>query len=238
MPERQVTSRIELGRAARAMRELLQNPDDTAQVFRIIEALSGKHGERLLRRFRKTPSGARLLLEQPDLTACLSDRATLEKLPPGSLGREYLRFLDDEGVTAEGLAQASIEGTKIRATAELEYLRDRMREQHDLWHVLTGYKGDLVGEAALLAFSFAQTGNPGVGFIVGIALLRGKEGQVRRLIAQGFRRGVRARWLPPLPWETLLALPVDDVRRRLGLDEPSPYQPVRSSEYFAKMAAS
>jgi len=52
-------------------------------------------------------------------------------------------------------------------------LRNRMRDTHDLWHVVTGYKGDLVGEASLLAFLFAQTRNPGVGFIVAVALLVG-----------------------------------------------------------------
>lgn len=230
-------SQIRIGVAVTAMRALLRNPDDTAQVFRIIEALSGRHGERMLERVKATPSGKRLLMERPDLTARLTDRATLENLPEGTLGREYLRFLDSEGITAEGLVQASVDGSTRNVSGELEYLGDRMRDQHDLWHVLTGYNGDLVGEAALLAFSFAQTRNPGVGFIVAVALLRGREPQVRRLIARGFARGMRAAWLPAVEWEKLLPLPVADVRRQLGIGAPPEYQTVRSAEYFANKAA-
>jgi ubiquinone biosynthesis protein COQ4 len=28
---------------------------------------------------------------------------------------------------------------------------------HDIWHVLTGYRRDALGEACLVAFSYAQT---------------------------------------------------------------------------------
>lgn len=121
--------------------------------------------------------------------------------------------------------------------ADLDFLRNRMRDTHDLWHVVTGYKGDLLGEASLLAFSFAQTRNPGVGFIVGVALLRGREPSVRRLIWQGFVRGARAAWLPPIEWEKLLALPLSTVRRTLNIGAPPVYQTVRSTEYRRAMAA-
>jgi ubiquinone biosynthesis protein COQ4 len=218
----------------RALRALLQDPDDTAQVFRIVEALSGRAPQRLLERMRRSSTGRSLLRERPDLLARLTDRAALEKLPAGTLGREYLRFLDSEGITAEGLRQASIDGHKSElpdVDPEFYYMRDRMRDTHDLWHTVTGYKGDLIGEASLLAFSFAQTWNPGVGLIVLTALVRGGDPQVRRLILGGFSRGVRAAWLPGVPWEDLLALPLDRVRARLHVGDPVPYTTFRSSEY-------
>jgi len=231
------SNRIRLGDAARAMRALLQNPDDTAQAFRIIEALSGKNGERSLAKLRQRASGRRLLAQKPALIEQLCDRKALSKLPEGSLGREYLRFLDSEGITAEGLKQASIEGRdKVAVTEDLDFLRDRMRDTHDLWHTVAGYKGDLVGEAALLAFSFAQTWNPGVGFIVAIALLRGGELNVRKLILQGFQRGVRAEWLVSVEWEKLLSLPIETVREMLHIGPPPMYQTVRSNEYRAVAA--
>lgn len=231
---------VRLADAARAMRALLDNPDDTAQVFRIIEALSGRNGERTLERLKHTASGKRLLKARPTLLGRLTDHASLSKLPEGSLGREYVRFLGSEGITAEGLKQASLDGRSRDARdlpEDLEFLRNRMRDTHDLWHVVTGYKGDLIGEASLLAFSFAQTRNPGIGFIVGVALLRGREPSVRRLIWQGFVRGARAEWLPAIEWEKLLALPLSTVRRTLNIGSPPIYQTVRSSEYLGGMAA-
>ena len=41
-----------------------------------------------------------------------------------------------------------------------------MRDQHDLWHTLTGYRGDLLGKTDMLAFTFAQVKHPGVGFLI------------------------------------------------------------------------
>jgi ubiquinone biosynthesis protein COQ4 len=230
---------IRFSDAFRALRALLDDPDDTAQVFRIIDALSGRNGERTVERMRRTRTGRELLGERPDLLGKLTDRASLEQLPAGTLGREYLRFLDSEGITAEGLRKASIEGHGAAvegADPALYYLRDRMRDAHDLWHTVTGYKGDILGEASLLAFSFAQTWNPGVGLIVLTALLRGREPDVRRLILGGFSRGVRSAWLPAVKWEALLARPLEDVRRLLKVGSPVTYAPFRVAEYRQQAA--
>jgi len=167
------------------------------------------------------------------------DRQALLGLPEGSLGREYLRFLDREGITTEGLVDASRAGRHEDGSVspELVYLRNRMRDSHDLWHVVTGYHGDLIGEASLLAFTFAQTRNPGIGLVVAAAWLRGRESSVRRMIRRGFLRGRRAAWLPDVRWEELLHLPVAEVRRRLNVDAPPEYQPVRTSDYLGAQAA-
>jgi len=226
--------------ALRALRKLLANPEDTAQVFAIIEALSGKNGVRSLERFRRTAHGRTLLRERPDLIQLLRDKETLRKLADGTLGREYVRFLESEGISADGLLQASMDGRRRDASTlppDLEFFRSRMRDTHDLWHVVTGYKGDLIGEASLLAFSFAQTRNPGVGLIVGMALLRGKEPSVRRLILRGFLRGARAEWLPSTPWEELLPLPLDEVRARLNVGALPHYVPFRAPEYLRHQVA-
>ncbi|NND28218.1 MAG: hypothetical protein HKN97_06500, partial [Myxococcales bacterium] len=77
-------------RAARALRELFANPDDTQQVFEIIDAMQGPALVRMRRRLQQSEQGRRLLAEQPNLIPLLSDREQLRALPDGSLGREYL----------------------------------------------------------------------------------------------------------------------------------------------------
>jgi len=218
------------------MRRLLKNPDDTAQVFTIVEALSGRSGERNLKKFRRTRFGAEVLSKRPSLLRTLRDRNALLDMPEGSLGRAYLRFVDEEGINADGLVDASETGSLRRAKQieideDLELFADRMRDMHDLWHTVTGYKGDLLGEAALLAFSFAQTWNPGIGFIVSVALLR--MGRFRaygaqRLVLEGFTRGLKAAWLPAEDWEALLPLELGEVRRRLRVGKQPSYEPLRS----------
>ena len=75
--------------AWRAMRELLRNPDDTKQVFHIIEALKGDSLSRAVRRLASTDRGQALLQAKPDIVPKLNDRAWLLSLPAGSVGRAY-----------------------------------------------------------------------------------------------------------------------------------------------------
>lgn len=215
--------------AWRALRTLSQNPDDTAQVFRILRALPA--GERVYRRFRRSERGARLLDERPSLLATLSDRDALLALPPGSLGRTYGEFMASEQISADGLVAASTEAGDRAGDADARFVGERLRDSHDLWHVVTGYGRDLLGEAALLAFTFAQTRTPGIGVIVGHALwkARGDFAPARGIIWQGFRRGLRAEWLPDQEWEKLLPRPLDEVRERLRVGPPPAYTQLRSS---------
>lgn len=222
--------RIRPVEALRALRTLTRNPDDTGQVFRILRALPA--GDRTFRRFRRSPSGQRLLAERPDLLAALNDRDALRALPPGSLGRSYVEFVASEQISAGGLVEASSEGADPDRwiDAEHRYVGERLRDMHDLWHVVTGYGRDLLGEAALLAFTFAQTRTPGIGVIVGHALwkARGDFAPARPIIWQGFRRGLRAEWLPAQPWEQLLPEPLEDVREQLRVGPPPAYSQLRS----------
>jgi ubiquinone biosynthesis protein COQ4 len=227
-------------RALTAVAQLLRDPDDLPKVFTVIEALSGSTRERLIGRLRASAPGARLLRDRPDIRPILEDRAALGRLPEGSLGRAYLAFMESEGISAAGIVSASDEGRSraIEDTTEGGWFERRMRDTHDLWHAVTGYRGDVLGEVGLLAFILAQTRNPGVGLIVFAALLKThRERSARELIFDGFARGRRAAWLVEVEWEALLALPVEAVRARLGIDAPPVYTPVRSAEIRARAAA-
>ena len=156
-------------KAARALRKLFANPDDTQQVFEIIDAMQGPALVRMRKRLQQTEQGRRLLAEQPDLIPLLSDCEGLRFLPKGSLGREYLAFVEAEGISADGLLDASEISRQRNDAAELRWIRNWLRDSHDLWHTVLGYKGDLIGEAALLAFTHDQTRNIGVGMIATMA---------------------------------------------------------------------
>lgn len=223
--------RVQPLRALRAIRALLADPDDTGQVFEIIDALSGNSGERLFQRFAGSETGARILAERRDLLRTLDDHAALRALPAGSLGHAYAEFVAREQITGQGLAEVSEATRRTDIDEDRRRFGDRLRDMHDLWHVASGYGRDLVGEAALLAFSYAQTGNRGIGFIVAVAWLKasGDGGDARRLIVDGYRRGRRAAWLPGEDWEALLAQPLGRVREQLGLGAPPSYVPLRSA---------
>ena len=227
-------------RALRAARTLAENPDDLPQVFTILESLQGRNLHRIRARMLQSPAGRRLLEGQPDIVDRLADRAALARLPEGSLGRAYLAFVESENISAEGIRAAATQGTvgDVPLPAPLDYVHARMRDTHDLWHAVTGYRGDVLGEAALLAFILAQTKAPGVALVTAIGLLKTRRSpEARAVILDGYRRGKQAAWLPAQEWESLLALPVTEVRRRLTLGSPPVYTPVRSSELRSRMAA-
>lgn len=227
---------LEPARALRAFVALAKDPDDLPQVFTILQAMSGSAPLRLLKRFRATASGSALLEARTDIVELLADREALRALPDGTLGRAYLDFVESEGISAEGIRDAAARGEDPSVTrpSDLDYLHARMRDTHDLWHAATGYRGDVLGEAALLAFILAQTWNGGVGIIVALGLYKAQSPEARALILDGFLRGRRAAWLPPQPWEELLALPLSVVRERLRLPEAPVYTPIRTSELRAQ----
>lgn len=222
--------RMQPKRALKALWKLLADPNDTAQVFTIIESLAGRSQLELYNRFLSEPSGQRLLQDRPQILEKLADRAYLESLPAGSLGRAYLAFLDREGITPDGLVEASVEGhaMELDPESEPEYIRSRLRDTHDLWHAVTGYEGDVLGELALLAFSTAQTSNPGIDLIVIAGALRSRKLEVAKRALSAYRDGKRAAWLPGVVWEELLPRPLIDVRRELGIAPAAPYTRMRS----------
>ena len=227
--------RIEPLKALAAIRALKQNKEDTGQVFKVIEALSGGAEERLFHRFTASQGGQRILGEQLELLSVLADREKLAAMPEGSLGAAYYRFMTSENLTADGLVEASNE-MKLREDmpADGKRFRDRIRDQHDLWHVLTGYGRDGLGELSLLSFSYAQTRNRGVGAIVLLITYSANKMYagcgIWRAIREGYRRGREAHWLPAEIWEELLPLPLEQVRAKLGVTVPAP-------EYRRAMAA-
>lgn len=231
-------------RALRAARILARDPDDLAQVFTIIESLSGDTLARTARRLGRTDGGRSLLAKRPSITLRLGDREALERLPEGTLGRAYLAFVLREKISAEGIRAAGDKGMTFEKPMPppLDWIHERMRDTHDLWHAATGYSGDVLGETALLAFTFAQTYNPAIGLIIAIGLSKTAHapsgGRAARLtILDGFRRGRKAAWLPQQDWEDLLALPLEEVRCRLRLEAPPVYTEIRSDEIKAALAA-
>ncbi len=221
--------------SVRAVVALVKNPDDTAQVFRLVSALGGT-STALVRTFVSSTGGQRLLRERPDVRAFLDDRDALARLPEGSLGRAYLDFMKSDRLDSAFLVEIDRRENPSRQqqTEEERWIGERLRDTHDLWHALTGYGGDVLGESALLAFSFTQTRAAMFGILASVAWVRSEDEDARRIILDGFSRGLSAAWLPALPWEELLAEPVSELRRRLRVGEPRCYTPLRTATILAE----
>jgi ubiquinone biosynthesis protein COQ4 len=233
-------TRMDVGRAYGAARKLLADPDDLPQVFTLIESLSGGTLVRILERMSKSESGRKLLAEKPDIVPMLVDREALRRLPEGTLGRAYLAFVERENISAEGIRAAADKGMKEwgHLPSELGWTHARMRDTHDLFHAAVGYQGDVLGELALLAFMLGQAFNPAVAVIVVIGLAKTLDKpDAKTVIYDGFRRGKKAKFLTEQAWESMLELPLEEVRRRLSLEGTPQYTRLNSSEIKMRAAA-
>jgi ubiquinone biosynthesis protein COQ4 len=218
------------GVALKALRRLLSDKEDTGQVFEIMGALNGDSTARNYAKLLRTRAGGRLAYDHVELAPKLMDDAWLDSFTPGTVGAAYREFIRTENISAEGLAEISRQRqSRVQDEHPYAWFGRRTRDSHDIWHILSGYHRDGLGEACLVAFSYAQTGSLGWAFIaLGAALRQGGPHRrlVRRAIWQGYQRGKAAKWLPGEDYVQLLSEPLDAVRRRLNLTPPTLYDAI------------
>ncbi|MBS0364157.1 MAG: ubiquinone biosynthesis protein [Proteobacteria bacterium] len=217
------------GDALRALRKLLADKDDTVQVFEIMRALNGASTARGYQRLLTTREGGRMAYERQEFAARLMDDAWLDSFAPGTVGAAYRDFVRSQNFSAEGLAAVSREGqSQVDEAHPHAWFGRRTRDVHDIWHVLTGYHRDGLGEACLVAFSYAQTKGLGWAFIAGGAASKGLKGRApyAKAIWQGYRRGKAAHWLLGEDYERLMAEPMEAARRRLGITPATVYDAI------------
>jgi ubiquinone biosynthesis protein COQ4 len=171
-------------------------------------------------RFVADPAGKKLFDEHRTIDSRTVDLDALAALPEGTLGHAYARFLRSHGLTPE-----IFDGPPAGISDPVRsYVIQRMRQTHDLWHVVTGCETDPAGEVALQAFTFAQVRAPGSAILTVVGTLRAVRANpgVLRDVITLFRAGSRARRLPSFAWEDHWETPLSEVRRMLGLPvEPS-----------------
>lgn len=213
---------------------LILNKEDTRQVFEVLQSMSGRSGKRLFKDLVSTPYGRRVVTEPVRLEKILSNRDWLRALPDGSFGRVYLDFMEGENLTPEGLlssaADAGIDYEGDTQFPEFRRMFLHLSMSHDLWHVLTGYGRDALGELCNLIFTRTQTYNPGIRLITAIGLVAQKSEQpgqpILAAMKEARRMGAGVDFLLQHDIEALLPLPLDEVRRRLNFIAPTVYRSV------------
>ena len=219
--------------AVQALRRLMKNKEDTVQVFKLARALDGPVSERNYQTFRQLPIGQTVLSEKRDLARALMDRGHLATLPEGSLGRAYYDFVTREGLSPEGFQkdmEASGEDLTRYGEDRMRYIY-RFRHAHDLYHVLTDYGRDELGELSLLAFTSAQSGYRSfrlISFFGGLKA-RGRYPGIKigPLIKEGARLGKAAQDFSHTDWEGMLSDPLDQVRLMLNVGRPEHYLAIK-----------
>jgi ubiquinone biosynthesis protein Coq4 len=201
--------------AVRALARVLKNPVETDQVLIFSTyANAGSNNDRL-ETFFNDPRGMKLFTEQRAIDSHNIDLDALYALPSGTLGHAYASFMKRHGLTPDVFDGAPEDIHDPRRA----YVIQRMRQTHDLWHVVTNAETDPAGEVALQAFTWAQVGAPSAGILAALGMLKTLRHDRRILkdVAELIRLGRAADRLVVFPWEDHWATPLAEVRRLLKL---------------------
>lgn len=143
----------------------------------------------LTQRLRLTEDGRSMLSKRPSLEAKDLDLGALEHLPEGSLGHAYARYYHDNKISPFA--------TTLEIKNDIDFISKRYRETHDLFHLVTGYRTDVIGEIELQAYVLGNLGIRSAALIVLLGTLgqiKGRESGVdmsvyARRVWAAYRRG-------------------------------------------------
>ena len=228
-PHRRISGMKPL-KAWRHFRKLVANKEDTEQVFHITEALKGRKTHEQAWTFIRSPEGQRFLAEETDIPGMLDDHASWADCSPNTVAAHYVAFMKREGLSAAGLVAESEKFMPAeRRLGDLtEWYFERLRDTHDLFHILTGYGRDALGEASLLGFTYEQNYNRGIWFIAYAAAHQIKKQTKTRApiyasINEGRRLGKAAKKLAHMDVEAVMRMDIGEAREMLGIGRPETY---------------
>ena len=197
----------------------LKDPGSLDSIFAISNSLKdGPLGEQMVRHLLSNSQFKTLVDEgwRPDQI----DLQKLKTLPDGSLGRCYANQLISLGITPDTLIDPS------PVTNANEFVIHRLKETHDIVHVLTGFGIDGISEIGLQGFNLAQNRSPLAVMLIFGSMLSSLQNDdplepLLRALAHGFQMGLDAElvvsrkleegWERPLnDWRKELKLPVDN----------------------------
>lgn len=220
--------------ALRRVRRLIDDKDDTEQVFHILAALNGPDDVRATTAFLNDPRGMALAQKGESLIPFLDDHEGLERFDEGTLGHAYLTFMRREGLSASGLEAEELKYDATFHDDLIGWYAGRRRDLHDLVHVLTGYSRGAFGEVCNLAFSYRmKRGGIGDMFIALAGLVQLKQYFPHIPLIPAFREALRngraAKLLYLADIEELFELTLEEAQARLGV-RPSPlYEEARQA---------
>jgi ubiquinone biosynthesis protein COQ4 len=217
-------------RAWKNFRLLIKDKEDTSLVFKIFESLPSKDFLPRVEELALSERGEFLRRTEPSLPEILDDHAALRQTPKGSLAHAYCDFMESEGLTAAGLVAEAERLGRPKYPDLVQWFMERSRDTHDLFHVLTGYGRDALGEQCVLLFTHGQSPSQGH-LLIGYAgaaniarMAKGSKAPIFGAVRQAHRTGKGAPRLIEQPIRELLARPLEQVRADLRIPEPSKYR--------------
>lgn len=197
------------------------NPEGTQSVFDIEDGLRRSESTDELLRFTAKDSQVQHLIKDRYLQP-VPDTEALGKLPSDTLGYRYVQHLESHGFDPNYYRKIEVEN-------DIDYVMMRIRQTHDIWHVITGFDTHPLGEIAIKAVELAQTHRPMAAAICAGGIFRYMLKQPQQFgdciesIAAGYQMGLYAKPLLAMKWEELWDRKLEDLRESLGVNVVGPH---------------
>ncbi|KYC37953.1 hypothetical protein WA1_05525 [Scytonema hofmannii PCC 7110] len=161
----------------------------------------------------------------PDMAEMISQRyfgpqLKLEDLKkdcaPGTLGNAYYYHMTNNGIPA-------YDYTAFESPDDVSYVKLRKMQTHDIWHVLTGYNTNALGELALQGFCHGQGPTVYQTLLMTALVLHFATVQTTQLglaleaLFEGWQRGRAAHPLWAVRWEEMWDRPLADIQAEYNI---------------------
>ncbi|CAN1212602.1 Ubiquinone biosynthesis protein [Tumidithrix helvetica PCC 7403] len=202
---------------------LLRDPGQTESVYDVEDGLRNTKATGLAVEFVKSKPGVVKLFQERYLAPSVNIEALLQ-LPQASLGYAYATYIRDSGFDPNFYRLVKVED-------DISYFLLRMRQTHDIWHIVAGFGTDVPGELGLKAFELAQTHRTMSAVLIAGGLLSTlfkHPEELDNLLSQlaiGYRLGAKAKPFLAQKWEENWERPLQDWRQELGIEPTKEYVP-------------
>jgi ubiquinone biosynthesis protein Coq4 len=200
-----------------ALIRISRNPEHTESVFVMGESLYKMGASDVaLQKLAQSPEALEIIKNRKLLGSY--DLHELQKLPPGTLGKSY----------ADHMIRLNLDPNFypfMKMNNDTAYVIMRVRQTHDLWHVMTGFDTSIPGEIGLQAFMAAQTSLPTSFILLAGSLFKAAVNHpsiidtLMENIIKGWQLGKKAKLIFGLDWEANWNVPLEDLRRQYQILE-------------------
>jgi ubiquinone biosynthesis protein Coq4 len=225
---------IKYAKAVKLLKEFKKAPDQDKPLeilFAAERILNEKNFHQRYLDFCNLPIAKKVFNADKQLHEIQADIEYLRKLPKDSLGYKFAEFMDFNvdiyaGYQFQAFCQSWDSYLDCR---EKKIYAGRAFAVHDFVHLLVGYPRMFLGEVHAAAFhaSKDQNNNRVFKLLISFGWIRIlKEAKsiksvlyIYRSLYEATRLAKKLPWLPSLPWEDYMHLPIDEVRKIIGITE-------------------
>lgn len=221
-------------KAIRLLREFRQAEAQDKPLDKLFEAeriFNEPVLQKSFERFKKSAVADKVFVAEKELIDIQSNREYLMSLPEGSLGREFLNFMDENLDFYAGYQYDMYKNAWVDALDcdEKRRFMSRLFACHDFVHLTVGWSRMILGEAHAAAFHSTpyQNDSNSFKFLVSVGHLKvittTKDFKTLWMFIKSIREAKhlskKIPFIATIDWESMMAMPLEEVKKKIGVSE-------------------